>query len=258
MNSQIDSTKPEVGSDPVSEETAKETMGASGSAGSSASGLGANATGGAPTSVDTPGGKGYGSEQGAKQYPLGSTHTETKKALGELKSMSIAVLANSSKNIDVASVETYLKGYVGGKGADPNFSVSVTPVKFDETAEKMAKTSADAASSSARMQQMLSIVPVLALLVVGFMVVKSIGKAAKGSPNVLIGALSGGQMVGLGGGRSAGHGSAIVSALDQGEDHNKFNYFSSCRSHLLITSIIDFCLFLSINRFYYEKGFADF
>lgn len=189
---------PEVSENPVVVETAKESLGKGGAAG--VSGSVANGT---PTEGAIGGGgsgENYSGNQGSTRYAEGNKVVETTKALGQLKRMSIAVLANEGKKVDPTAVEGYLKGYLGGRAEDPNFQVTVTAVKFDEEVANTAKKSADSMASAARMQQIFSLLPVLALLVVGFMVVKSITKAAKSSQNVLVGALPGGQVVTLGNG----------------------------------------------------------
>lgn len=190
-----ESDKPEVAENPVTAENATEEMPTAKGTGSIA-GLGAN--GASPSESNSTDSKGYKSKQDKKEWAYGRTTTKTNKALGEIKSMSIAVLANSDKKVDAASVEEYLKGYLGGKSDDPNWQVQVTSVKFDDSGAKAAKDSAAAAASSAKMQQIISLVPIFALMLVGFMVVKSIAKATKSSGNLLVGALPGGHVVALG------------------------------------------------------------
>ncbi|MFN8219132.1 MAG: flagellar M-ring protein FliF C-terminal domain-containing protein [Fimbriimonadales bacterium] len=192
-DSKISSVKPEVSENPVSIGLAKESYG-----GGRQVPAGAVANGGPVDNGGSGGKENYVGDKGTKEFGLGQTTTETLKGLGQLKRMSIAVLANSAKSIDASAIEKYLKGYLGGRATDPAFIVDVTSVKFDDSQEKAAKESAAAAASSARMQQIFSLLPLGALLIVAFLVIKSIGKAAKQSQNVLVGALPGGSLSPLG------------------------------------------------------------
>lgn len=109
------------------------------------------------------------------------SNTETEKATGGLKSMTINVLANTERIKDLVAVERFLGGEVRNRADDPvNFPLpTVTGVKFDTSVADAAAKAQTEAASQARMQQMLSMVPVIALLLVAMMVVRQIGKFAK-------------------------------------------------------------------------------
>jgi flagellar M-ring protein FliF len=110
-----------------------------------------------------------------------TSNTETEKATGGVKSMTINVLANTDRIKDLVAVQQFLGGEVSNRSADPeNFPLpTVTGVKFDTSVADAATKAQAEAASQARMQQMLSMVPVIALLLVAMMVVRQIGKFAK-------------------------------------------------------------------------------
>lgn len=193
--SKVTSTKPEVSENPVKVQGAKENMKAGGSS-PSVSGVGAA---GAPIEGGTAGGGSgsgddYKGDKTEKIFAEGRTMTETVKALGTVKALAISVLTNETKKIDPAAVEKYLRGYLGPKADDPNFTVTVTAATFDTSAATKVTADIAASKSAAQMQQIFSLVPIIALFVVGFMVIKAIGKTAKGNQNVLVSALPGGGM----------------------------------------------------------------
>lgn len=109
------------------------------------------------------------------------SNTETEKATGGLKSMTINVLANTDRIKDLVAVQSFLGGEVRNRADDlTNFPPpTVTGVKFDTSVADAAAKAQQEAASQARMQQMLSMVPVIALLLVAMMVVRQIGKFAK-------------------------------------------------------------------------------
>jgi flagellar M-ring protein FliF len=185
---------------PITEESATETMGPGGSApAGGVSGLGSNTT---PMTPDSSGGSGsYKGSKDAKQFPWDTVSTQRTKAPGTVTSMAITVLADTKTVKNVQAVENLLKGYLGPKFAqsDPNFAVTVTPTEFDRQSDKVAKDAASAAAGEERMQQIFSLLPIAALILVGFFVIKALGKVAKSS-NVLVALPSAG---GAGGGTYA-------------------------------------------------------
>lgn len=176
---------------PIVEESAQETLGKGMASTAEPAGLAANTGTAAPSEPVSPGGaSGYGGEKRYAQYPVNRTITKTEPALGSLKSMAIAVLVNQAKVQDTAPVEEFLKSYIGDNAA---YTAKVTSIEFDTTAAEEAKKSAGAATSRQTMQQAMSLLPVLALIVVGVMVMKAIAKAAK-STTVSVQALPDGSL----------------------------------------------------------------
>lgn len=181
---------------PITFESSTESM-ASGAAGG-AGGVASDANLGVVTAAPAGAGggesqAGYTSKQEAKQFDRNVTQRSTEKAVGTIKSMSINVLVNSAKVEDTAPVTAFLEGYLGPKLDDPSFAQTVTSLEFDTTQQKKSAEASAAAASNAKMQQYVSLLPVLALLVVGFLVVKAIGKAMK--PNVMVAAMPDGTMM---------------------------------------------------------------
>ena len=94
--------------------------------------------------------------------------------------MAINVLVNSSKIKDAASVESYVSAYVAPLAAisPASFTTQVTPVEFDVTQATEASKAQGVAAGAARMQQIMGLLPIAALILVAMMVVKALGKAA--------------------------------------------------------------------------------
>jgi flagellar M-ring protein FliF len=128
------------------------------------------------------------------QVTYDTHHVDSNPAAGTLKSMSIDVIVNTDKKIGAAGseapiaekdVQQIVDGYLG---ADKDkVKTTVTPVAFDTTAASAVTKAASDASSSQRMQQIISMLPIVALLIVGILVMKSIGKFSKGSVIALAG-----------------------------------------------------------------------
>lgn len=181
---------------PVVEETNKETMTRSGgeSVGAAA---GADA-GTAPVAASSSGGQGYKIDQKSKSYGLGQMETRTEKSAGNLLSMAITVLADQEKIPDTAPIQNVVDGYLGSRKGVTGFTATVQAIeKFDRSSQAAAQKSAQEAASSARMQQIFSLLPILALVAMGFVVIKAMAKTAK-SGNVLVAALPSGGTVAVG------------------------------------------------------------
>jgi flagellar biosynthesis/type III secretory pathway M-ring protein FliF/YscJ len=94
--------------------------------------------------------------------------------------MTVNVMVNSAKIKDIASVETYVQNYLGPLANDTeNFQAAVTAIEFDTEQKKNAEAAQKAASGQAMNQQIISLLPIAALMIIGFMVVKTLSKAAK-------------------------------------------------------------------------------
>ena len=115
-------------------------------------------------------------------------------------------MVNEEKVTDATPVEEYLQSYIG---ENAGFTASVTSMKFDTTLEEEAKKTAAAVAGQERMQQLVSLLPVAALLVVAFVVLKAIAKAAK-AQTVMVHALPNGTLVA----NPAGLGEAIAAAQE--------------------------------------------
>jgi flagellar M-ring protein FliF len=188
-------TEPIVGDQPVTEAKVKETMSGS-STGPGGGGAGLNGNDGQPGEPPIDGNSnkdGYSSEQKQADYAVGSRETQTQKSPGEVKSMSITVLVDKKKVPQFSQVQDFVNNYLGPRLADTeNFTAKVTAVEREPVLESAAAKAAEAAAGRDRIQQILSMLPIAALMLVAFLVLKGLGKAAK-SQNVMVAALPGGR-----------------------------------------------------------------
>ena len=159
----------------------EEKMGSKKVAGGAA---GAQANIGAPSSSDTDGKNGeYSSKVEQLQPNTTQIETHSNKAVGSIQSMVINVAANTSGFPEgqedkadefVAQVKQFVDSEK--RTGDTVLETKVTPVKFDETIKTAVEKSVAQAESGAKMQQMMALLPIAALLVIGVMVVKQLGK----------------------------------------------------------------------------------
>ena len=79
-------------------------------------------------------------------------------------------------------MQAIVDGYLGVLKADAtHFKSTVTPVTFDTSAAKAATDAQSSAGTQQRIQQIISMLPIVApALAVGFLVMKSVGKFSKG------------------------------------------------------------------------------
>lgn len=189
---------------PTTVVVAQENM--NGSEGSAAGGL-AGAASNLPAAPVAVGGGGsqsstYKGTKEQKVYTEDEIRTRTVPATGSVKAMAVTVLADSRKFQDDAELQRIVEGFIGPKAADTeNFRSTVSLVEFDTSVRDAAQRAAASSAMAQRIQQILSLLPILAMLVVAFMVVRAIGKAAREQGNVLVAATPDGAL-------------APVSALD--------------------------------------------
>lgn len=158
----------------------KETMGSK-KAASGVSGAGGNT--GAPASPDKNADGTYSSTVEQLQPNTTQIETHSNKAVGSIQSMVINVAANTAgfpegQEDKADEFVAQVKKFVDSEKRtnDTVLETKVTPVKFDETVRTAVDASIKTAESSARMQQMMALLPIVALLVIGVMVVKQLGK----------------------------------------------------------------------------------
>lgn len=191
---------------PISREKLTETMKDGAKTGAGGDPLDTNTK--PPATKDKPeDSPGYTNKQESEEYERNVTRRNTEKAVGTLKSMTINVLVNKAKVADTAPVQEFLDGYLGMRKDDPNFTASLTSLDFDTSAQKESVAAAGSAASAARMQQLISLLPIAALILVGFMVIKSLGKAVR--PSVMVAAMPDGSTMPIGIGPSTSGGSAL-------------------------------------------------
>ena len=167
--------------DPVSEESATETM--SSSTAEPLVGVGAegNIPGQNNTQVNSDKNSNFTTEQKSRQYPTSTTQTRIEKAAGEIIGMNVSVFANSKVITDLKPLQSRVASYVQPWKGDAKFTQSVTSAEFSNVSEKAQKAAADAAASSARMQQIISLLPVGALVAVALILIRSLASTIKKS-----------------------------------------------------------------------------
>lgn len=206
-------TTPIVG-DPVSVAKYEEKMQGDRPLGSAPIGAPATAPGGDPN------GRRYDGLKNLTEYARGESVESKESALGTVTGMKITIAVNQDKQLDVAKIEEMARNYLPAQPDGDKFNVVVTEVPFDTTAQKEAEKAASASAMSSRIQQGLSILPVVALIVVGLMVVKAIARAAK-EQTVLVQALPDGRMMPIEAGAlgsGASDSTEIVSAEGAGNE----------------------------------------
>lgn len=180
--SDVTTNEERTGSDPLVQESSTETYGDSGAPGGATSGgIAAPAISGATAGLNG----GYSGKTEYKTFPKTQTTTVTQKAVGKIISKTINVLADETKIKDTTPIEQFLAGQLGSKSDQAGFTFAVTKVPFDREAEKTAEKESAAAAGGQKMQQYLGLLPVIALILVAFIVLKAIGKATS-SKDVLV------------------------------------------------------------------------
>lgn len=146
---------------------------------------------GAPAAVTGTGGTAgsYNGQTITKENEFNETHVVSSHAIGSIKGMAINVVVDSARVSDPNAVQSVVLGDLGDKvklnaatgQPEPNqpFSVKVTPVEFDKTAQKEEVAAEKAAASQERIQQLISMLPIAALLLVAGMVLRQIAKFAR-------------------------------------------------------------------------------
>lgn len=187
-------------------EEMKESMQGTGAPGAAGGPAGAVANTGAPASSSTPApganpdGK-YENNQKKYDYAMNQKNTVFEASSGDIKSMAIGVLVSEEKKDNAKQVEEFIKGYLGPKAADTaNYTSQVTITQFDTKAAVEAKKATEAAAAAASKQQIFSILPVAALVIVAFLVIKALTKMGKDitpAGGNLVLSTPGGQMLAL-------------------------------------------------------------
>jgi|GEM_PF-1332073 len=151
---------------------------------------GLNGQTGAPTATSPVNPGNYTGTNETKTATINEVQTETSKAIGGIRAMTINAVADTTHEVNPTDVYNILVGDLGKDvkvdaagniAANSPFKVKVTGVEFDKTAATADAAAAQAAAGQQRIQQLISMLPILALLIVGFVVFKQISKFAKGA-----------------------------------------------------------------------------
>jgi flagellar M-ring protein FliF len=167
-----------------------EKMGGGASA-TQAAGMTSNQGTQAPATPDNNGDGNYESKVTQTEPNVTEINEVRNPSAGSMKSMMINVAANTAgvKAADgedveakraefVQKVNEFVQAEIATKTATDgaNFQAKVTAVEFDNTAQNVVSRSQEDAASAARLQQLMSMLPIAALLIVGVMVVRQLGK----------------------------------------------------------------------------------
>ena len=163
---------------PVTIDETKETMGdANASTPMGPAGAASNIQ--APAEASGGSSKAYTGSTKSATYDMNVTEKSIERSAGVLEGMTVSVLVNSTNIADTAPVEEYVQNYLGPLGTQTDkFRASVTSTEFDKASAEGLKAARSGASSRGTMQQVLALLPIAALVLVGFLVTKAIGKAA--------------------------------------------------------------------------------
>lgn len=199
----------EVAENPTKNATSSATVTESLQDGSAPPAGGVASAGGAPAIAGggTPGSGNYQLSQSHAVF--GGTKTTSQKivAPGKITAARVSILLDQSAAQSAKQIEQYASNLIGADGTNPAFKVALATAAFDQTAAEETKKQLASAQSGQLMQRLISLIPVLALVVVGFLVVKAIAKTASNNSSVLVAAAA------LPGGRG---GFARVSNVDGG------------------------------------------
>jgi flagellar biosynthesis/type III secretory pathway M-ring protein FliF/YscJ len=175
-----------------------ETMGGKGKGGPAGAGADANLNKPkAPAETNGSSSDNYENKVEQTEPTRIETVTDTKPAVGSVKSMIINVAADNKEGkfgdaAKLKSLTDFVQTEVQGKDKS-KFVAKVTPMAFDDSSKTQMVKAQDETKSAAKMQQLFSLLPIAALLVVGIMVVKQLGKVTKSTLVSAIG--SNGQVV---------------------------------------------------------------
>lgn len=123
-----------------------------------------------------------------EEYGNSTSDTTEEGGSGGLKALAITIGVNQEKIPDVAVVEDFVRGLMasdietdaaGLVKPNQKFNIKVRGVKFDNSAALLAKEMEDKRASAARTQQILSLLPIGAILVVALLVAKQVGKISR-------------------------------------------------------------------------------
>jgi flagellar M-ring protein FliF len=124
------------------------------------------------------GSTGYSSEVRQEEFGRANESTLSVKAPGSVKTMTLNVLVDSEVIADPAPVQQFLDGLLAARG-EREFQATVTSAPFSKAAQEAAKSAEAAASQQAILQQVISMLPAIALVILGFILIKAMrGKSS--------------------------------------------------------------------------------
>jgi flagellar M-ring protein FliF len=178
----------------------EQMRGANGQPPAGVAGAGSNMIGAAPGTPDGAGsasGEDYMRTQTSENRPLNEESVSLVKATGELRGLMINVVADQAR-VDTPEKVEQLRSIVAGEVRNQEdqqaFQTNVTVVPFDTSGRQQAQAEASAAQNQARIQQLLSVLPIVALLAVALIVMKQLSKLGASMSPPLVPATAGGPM----------------------------------------------------------------
>jgi flagellar biosynthesis/type III secretory pathway M-ring protein FliF/YscJ len=164
------------GEAPISRDSVTEQLEGSPGRNAGAAGSESNLPGQAAARPEDDKGSSYKSETSSEKFPSSHRTTSTKKAAGGVESLTVSVLVDQTKVEDLQAVEAFVNGLLATAG-ERNFRATVVPTNFSsEAVARQEKVAADAAAAQ-RMQQVMSILPIVVLIGIGLMLIKALTKA---------------------------------------------------------------------------------
>lgn len=172
-------------SNPLTRETNEENMKGQNGALGGLAGTASNVPNAAPAAAANNSHQDYTGKQTSENFGSNEKKTVLETTPGMLTGMSINVLANQNVIKSPLQVQSFLQGYLGPYQANPHFTATVTSIPFDQQAQVSLHQAAASEASKQRMKQILSFLPILAILAVGYMVSKSLKKVAAEKADLL-------------------------------------------------------------------------
>lgn len=168
---------------PISSAKVTETYGSGGPAPA-----GGAASAGAPASPPTTAGAANGYSQTQEQVNHGITKGTTVKSVapGKVVAARISIMLDEGAADKKTQIEAFASNLIGATPDSEAFKVTVATATFDKSVAEAATKQLAAAKSGQMMQQIISLIPVFALLIVGFLVIKAIAKTAGNNRNVMV------------------------------------------------------------------------
>ncbi|MCL6623386.1 MAG: flagellar M-ring protein FliF [Fimbriimonadales bacterium] len=151
---------------------------------STLSGEGAPGTVTTPTSSNTE--RAYANRAERANYATTRERSEKTKATGTVTARRVSILLDKTVEDRAREVETFVANLIGANTNPERFQVAVSVIPFDQTLSEQAQKELAAARSAQMKQQIFSLLPIIALIIVGFLVVKALAKAASQNTNITI------------------------------------------------------------------------
>ncbi|MEM4408046.1 MAG: flagellar basal-body MS-ring/collar protein FliF, partial [Candidatus Caldarchaeum sp.] len=153
-------------------------------------GVGTITSEGAPGTVSNPppsnAERAYANRAERANYATTREKSEKTKATGTVTARRVSILLDKTVEDRADEVETFVANLIGATTNPQQFQLAVSVVPFDKTLSEQAQKELAAARSAQMKQQIFSLLPIVALIIVGFLVVKALAKAATQNTNVTI------------------------------------------------------------------------